>query len=149
MFCSGCGTELEPGLNFCKRCGKAVAGADLSKVSVNLTNALGAIGVFGFMGFALALYLMLRSPIISPGTIMLVSFFYLATLFGICFLILQQTAAFTSRNLASPSNGDGGSGAPAYLRPAGTNQLSEAGEPAISVTERTTKDLDAVPARRK
>jgi len=149
MFCSGCGTELEPGLNFCKRCGKAVAGADLSKVSVNLTNALGAIGVFGFMGFALALYLMLRSPIISPGTIMLVSFFYLAALFGICFLILRQTAAFTSRNLGQPSNGDVGSGAPAYLGRAGTNQLSETSDPGISVTERTTKDLDAVPARRK
>ena len=149
MFCSGCGTELEAGLNFCKRCGKALGGTDLSKVSLNLTNALGAIGVFGFLGFAGVLYLMLRSPIISPGTIMLVSFFYLATLLSICYLILRQTAVFTSRNLASPSNGDGGSGAPAYLRPAGTNQLPETSDPGISVTERTTKDLDALPARRK
>lgn len=148
MFCSGCGTELEAGLNFCKRCGKAVAGADLSKVGLNLTNALGAIGVFGLLGFGLALYLMLRSPIIAPGTIMMVAFLYLATLFGICFIILRQTAAFTARNLGGSTVGDGGSGAPAYLRPASTNQLREGNEEVISVTEHTTKTLDPVPLKR-
>jgi hypothetical protein len=149
MFCSGCGTELEAGLNFCKRCGKALAVADLSKVSLNLTNALGAIGVFGMMGFGLVLYLMLRSPIISPGTIMLVSFFYLATLLSICFLILRQTAAFTSRNVGRLNGGDSGPATPAYLRPASTNQLTDANDQSISVTEHTTKDLEAIPARRK
>lgn len=149
MFCSGCGTELEAGLNFCKRCGKAVASADLSKISLNLTNALGAIGVFGMLGFGLVTFLMLRSPIIAPGTIMLVSFFYLATLLAICFLILRQTAAFTSRGGGRSSESGGGSASPAYLKPASTNRLPEADDVSISVTEHTTKDLEAVPVRRK
>jgi hypothetical protein len=148
MFCSGCGTELEAGLNFCKRCGKAVGGTDHGKVGLNLTNALGAIGVFGFLGFALVFYLMMRSPTIPPGTILGVAGLYLATLFGICYLILRQTTALTSRTIGRES-GDGGSGAPAYLRPASTNQLPEADDRGISVTEHTTKDLDTVAVKRK
>jgi hypothetical protein len=149
MFCSGCGTELEAGLNFCKRCGKAVGGADLGRVGLNLTNALGAIGVFGFLGFALMLYLMLRSPIIPPGTILGVAGLYLATLFGICYLILRQTSAFTLTRASRNAHSDDSSGSPVYLRPASTNQLSQAGDEPISITERTTKDLDAIPMRRK
>src|SRR5688500_590851 len=114
MFCSGCGTELEVGLNYCKRCGNRVAGDERSTVAENLSGAIGYIGGFGLLGFIFAIFLMMRSPIIAPGTIMIVSALYLATLFGICFLILRQTAPFTLKKTSRSPGGDGGTGAPAY-----------------------------------
>jgi hypothetical protein len=147
MFCSGCGTEIGAGLNYCNRCGNRVAGDEKSAVAENLSSALGYIGGFGLLGFIAAIYLMMRSPIIAPGTIMIVSFLYLATLFGICFLILRQTAPFTVGRAPRRAGGDGGTGSPAYLSPATTAQLTEPNEPFISVTEHTTKTLDKVPRK--
>jgi hypothetical protein len=141
MHCSGCGTELEAGLNYCKRCGKRVR-EEKSAVGQGLTNALGAIGVFGVLGFVAALYVMLRSPIIAPGTIMVVSFFYLATLFGVLFLILKQTELFTHKG---QSNDDVQPESAAYLNTPATAQLGESTLEPISVTEHTTKDLAEAP----
>lgn len=149
MYCSGCGTEVESGLNYCKRCGSRVAGEERSAVAENLSSAIGYIGGFGLLGFIFAIYLMMRSPIIASGTIMIVSFFYLATLFGICFLILRQTAPFTLKKMKSQTGGDGESGNPAYLRPVTTAQLSEPTQPPISVTEHTTRTLDDVQVTKK
>src|SRR5688572_5148769 len=139
MYCSGCGTELEAGLNYCKRCGKRVAGEERSAVAEGLSSALGYIGGFGLLGFIAVIFLMLRSPIIAPGTIMLVSFLYLATLLAICFLILRQTAPFTLGRPRSVPNGDSGSGAPAYLAPPETARLNETTQGPLTVTEQTTR----------
>ncbi|HVF48007.1 MAG TPA: hypothetical protein VNA17_10610 [Pyrinomonadaceae bacterium] len=147
MYCSGCGTELESGLNYCKRCGSRIAGAETSGVAQNLSNGVAAIGVFGVIGFVGSLYLMLQSPTIAPGTIMLVSFLYLATLFGLCLLVLRHIALFAKTPSGPPS--DGNTGAPAYLSPASTAQLTESKEPPIGVTEHTTKNLDEIPRARK
>lgn len=145
MFCSGCGTELEAGLNYCKRCGSRIK-EERSVVGQGLTNALGAIGVFGVLGFVMVLYVMLRSPIIAPGTIMLVSFLYLAMLFGVLFLILKQTAQFGAKQ---GQNLDAVNAKPVYLQSPATAQLSEPAPAGISVTEHTTRDLDEVPVLRK
>lgn len=149
MYCSGCGTELESGLNYCKRCGNRVAGEQRSAVAENLSSALGYIGGFGLLGFIPVIFLMLRSPIISPGTIMLVSFFYLATLLAICFLILRQTAPFTLGKISSTPSRDGGSGAPAYFPPPETARLNESTHDPAGITEQTTRSLDEVPVGRK
>lgn len=145
MHCSGCGTELEAGLNYCKRCGKRVK-EEKSVVGQGLVNALGAIGVFGVIGFVIALYLMLRSPTIAPVTIMMVSVLYLATLFAILFLILRQTAQLTSGRLP---NGGRRPDMPVYVESSATAQLSEATQEPISVSEHTTRDLAESPLIRK
>lgn len=149
MYCSGCGTELESGLNYCKRCGHRVAGNERSPVAENLSSGLAYIGAFGLLGFVAVMFLMMRSPIIAPGTIMLVSFLYLATLLAICFLILRQTAPFTLGGKRNTSPDDGGSGAPAYLPPPATARLNEPAQGPPGITEQTTRSLDEVPVRRK
>ena len=148
MFCSGCGVKIDAALNFCNRCGNRVSEVEKSAVAENLSSALGYIGGFGLLGFIFALYLMMRSPIIAPGTIMLVSLFYLATLFGICFLILRQTEPFTSKRPNRQSNGLE-TPHPAYLKPVTTARLHEPADGPVSVTEHTTKHLDPVPLARK
>lgn len=143
MFCSGCGTEVEGGLNYCKRCGNRVAKEQPSAVAENLSGALPYIGVFGFLGFIAVLFLLLRSPTISQGSIMLVSLIYLAALFAICFLILRQTSLFTT-SPRTRSKSESAEATPAYLKPVTTAQLEATSEEPISIAEHTTRELQEV-----
>src|SRR5688500_538006 len=96
MFCSGCGVELEQGLNYCKRCGNRVGGDERSAVAQNLSSALGYIGGFGLLGLMLGAFMLSKAGMPSE-VIGIISIVYLATLFGICFLILRQTALFIKK----------------------------------------------------
>ena len=143
MFCSGCGTEVEGGLNYCKRCGNRVAKEQPSAVAENLAGALPYIGSFGFIGFIAVLFLLLRSPTVSQGSIMLVSTVYLTALLAICFLILRQTSPFTigtRRGLQDETPAQ----SPAYLKPVTTAQLGATSEEPISIAEHTTRELQEV-----
>ncbi|MEJ7622405.1 MAG: hypothetical protein WKF34_00275 [Pyrinomonadaceae bacterium] len=147
MYCSGCGTEVEAGLNFCKRCGNRVGGAESSSVAENLSRSLGYIGGFGLVALMIGAFLLVKANV-APEALVLISIFYLATLFGICFLILRQTAGLSSGNTVRSDNRQQDAAA-AYLKPVTTAQLSESADIPIGVTEHTTKTLDEVPVRRK
>jgi hypothetical protein len=148
MFCSGCGTELEAGLNFCKRCGMRIGGDERSRVAENLSGALPYVGVFGFLGFIAVIFLLSRSPTVTPGLFALTAMLYLSTLFGICWLILQQTAPFTSKFEHRKQPAAEPQRLP-YIQPATTARLGEPSQIPISVTEETTRTLDEVRVGRK
>ena len=149
MFCSGCGTELEAGLNFCKRCGMRVGGGDeRSRVAENLSGSLPYIGVFGFLGFIAMVFLLSRSESITPGLFAVTAILYLGTLFGVFWMILQQTGPFTFRSGGQRRNGTELPQEPKYIKPATTARLNEPTEMPPSVTENTTRTLDQVPVRR-
>lgn len=150
MFCSGCGTELEAGLNFCKRCGIRVGGSDeRSRVAENLSGALAYIGVFGLLGFIAVIYLLSHSPTVTPGLFALTAAFYLSTVFGIVWMILQQTAPFTLKFGGRRPTNVGVNQEPKYIKPVTTARLNEPSEMPISVTEETTRTLDRVSIERK
>ncbi|MDQ3798080.1 MAG: hypothetical protein M3384_01395 [Acidobacteriota bacterium] len=163
MFCSNCGSGgINPELNYCNRCGAKVskpeAGAGKS-VSENLSSALGYIGGFGFLGFIFVIIALVKNDV-PVRALVAVSLFYLAALFGICYLILQQISA-SSNSAASgklpaaliPDLRDNFQ-AGQQLNPADTAQLESPREPAsdaaasASVTENTTKTLDEVLLKR-
>src|SRR6476660_3187071 len=140
MFCSGCGTELEAGLNFCKRCGMRVGGGDeRSRVAENLSGSLPYIGVFGFLGFIAMVFLLSRSESITPGLFALTAILYLGTLFGVFWMTLQQTAPFTFRSGGQGRNGTELPQELKYIKPATTARLNEPTEMPPSVTENTTR----------
>lgn len=144
MFCAGCGTELEGGLNFCKRCGNRVGGNEGSAVAQNLASALPYIGVFGLLGFIAIIVVMTKSSTITPGLFGLIAGLYLSTLFGICYMILKQTAPFTLKVGHRKPGSVEITQQPNYLQPATTARLNEQTEMPASVTEQTTRNLDAV-----
>jgi hypothetical protein len=150
MYCSACGSQIQSDLNYCNRCGAKVSGGDpaLQKsVAGLLTSVMGAIGCIGLVAFIFVVYLVVRSggdvKVLIP-----ISFFYLATIFGICFLLLRQVAELTGRSHSKSVNPPE-TDSPAYLKPATTAQLEESREPGISVTENTTRTLDEVLIERK
>lgn len=147
MYCSGCGTQVQTGLNYCNRCGGRVAKSDSESTAADIWQAISYVGGFGFIAYIFVILVMVRSGA-DTAALIAISFLYLATLFGICFMLLRRTETFSKSRLpAVPAEIE--SPPPAYLRPVTTSQLGEPAEPGISVTEHTTKTLDEVLIERK
>jgi zinc-ribbon domain len=144
MYCSNCGTKIKPELNYCNYCGTKVSKVELETqktIAENLSSAVGYIGGFGLLGFIFVALILVKNGV-HPTALTFISLFYLASLFGICFLIILQIASLTKKEL--PENEvlqpDFQTG---QLNSAATAQLEEHREPA-SVTENTTRTLDKI-----
>ena len=148
MFCSGCGTQIQSGLNFCNRCGIRVprSDAETNSVAANLSQSMGYIGGFGMFGFIFVILILVKNGV-DRNALVLISLLYFAALFGICFLVIRQISASSKKSpekeIASNEP------RPAYLRPVTTAQLPEPGDHPISITEHTTRTLDEVMIERK
>ncbi len=151
MYCSGCGTQLQLGLVYCSRCGRRVA-EDVASGSWFATpiSATAVIAAVGFFMFMLVIRTLTRSDL-PPGLFVPISFFYFASLFGICFMVLRYgSRAHTEPKPKKESFDTGELAPPAYLSPVTTAQLEEARSFGIgSVTDRTTRTLDEVTIERK
>lgn len=152
MYCSGCGTQLQTGLVYCSRCGRRVA-EELVSMSwaANPMTMTAIIAGVGFFMFMLVVRTLTRSEL-PPGLIVPISFFYFASLFGICFMVLRYGSRSTNVEPLTGKNFDTGESTapPAYLSPVTTAQLEEARDFGIgSVTDRTTRTLDEVKIERK
>ena len=144
MFCSGCGTQIQVGLNYCSRCGRRVA--EDSKPAENPNNPLkiaGNTAGWGFGGFIFVISILTKYGEVPPTIFIPVTFFYFAALFGICFMIIRHGSAARTAVGPKPTEQQPD---PVYLRPATTAQLEEGREFDIgSVTDATTRTLDQVP----
>ena len=150
MYCEKCGNEIKAGLNFCSRCGARVSsqsGSEIARRSPTegLSNALGAIGVFGFIGYIFVALVLLQNS--GHNALVAVSFFYFASLFGICFMILNnmKTLSAGSQSQNADFQNDLQTG---QLKGANaTAQLEEPKQQPISVTENTTRTLDKIESK--
>lgn len=146
MYCSGCGTQIQSGLNYCSRCGKRVVETDLSAkpASSEFAAIAATVGGIGFGAYIFVVLILAKSGL--PASLFVpITVFYFAALFGICYILLRQGS--------TPRAGKGEEKAAEpvpdlYLRPAATAQLPEAHVRPASVTEHTTRTLDGVPIER-
>jgi len=147
MFCSGCGAQVQSGLNYCNRCGKRVAESEseASSIAESLASSLGYIGGFGFIGYIFVALILVKNGI-PPDVLVKITFVYFASLVGICLLVLRQAQLFKKKEPVRYQ--EPASEAPAYLRPITTAQLPESHDHPASVVDHTTRTLDEVPARK-
>ncbi len=146
MFCANCGNQINVGLNYCNRCGIQISKADSEtqkSITKSFSEVFGAIGVFGLTGFIFVVLVLVKNGV-SEKALILISFFYLAVLFGICFLVIQHIKSLSGKSAAEKKDIQD------YLPPnqisaKNTVQLEEHFEPAISVTEHTTRNFEKVP----
>lgn len=148
MYCASCGNSINANLNYCSSCGTPVptaiaqppAAADHSPSSVVYVSAA------GILGFIIVLRMLLRSDVPEKALIM-VTFFYMSALFGICFAMIRNSSMFSKR---SKEHQTFNTQEPAYFRPAATARLHEPrGDSIPSVTDNTTRTLDEVLIERK
>jgi membrane-bound ClpP family serine protease len=125
-----------------------VAKTNADSVAENMSVGVSYVGGFGLIAYIFVMLAMVKSNV-EPQALIIISFFYLAALFGMVFLMIRQSAMFTKKNAVNRTEVND-QPPPTYLRPATTAQLSEPADSGIgSVTEHTTRALDAVPVDRK
>lgn len=146
MFCVGCGSQIQSGLNYCNRCGRRVAD-DAGSGGTSPLAVVGQTAGVGFVSFIFILLVLTKYSALPPDLLLPITFFYFAALFGICFMLLRHGTPKAS-NLELPRNDNETQAS--YLRPVTTAQLEEARDFGIdSVTDATTRTLDKVPTRER
>lgn len=147
MFCSNCGNQVKVGLNYCNSCGSRIDSdkeKDGSK-SRNLLIAIAFIGIGGIIGFISLVKILLSSRAADP-VIVVILLAFLATVFGICYLLINQ---FSHGSEKSAINVEFQNEAPKQVESATTNQLEEPKQSPASIVENTTRTLDSIEVERK
>lgn len=149
MYCSGCGSQIQAGLNYCNRCGRRAAedkgGLNVSSINPTVIAAF-MVGI-GFIAFIFVMLTLVKNGV-NGSDLVGITAFYFAGLFGISFVLLRQMRFYaneTKTNIKSETVANDH----IYLSPVNTAQLPESKERPASVTEHTTRTLDAVPLERK
>lgn len=156
MYCQSCGGEIQPGINYCNRCGASVSSAEVKEVPVPLDLATPvrwiASSVCLMFLAGLAIIFISLSGLLSWGlsrdAVMVIAFFSLATLLGIELSLIHLLsrllgAAKESRPLTqlkqAKTRGPQHQAAPPQLIPPATDLYAGF---APSVTEHTTRAFD-------
>jgi hypothetical protein len=150
MYCSSCGTNVTPGLSYCNRCGaelsaKERGGAKLSDSSLDsLVWAIAAVTIVG-LGTTIGLMAVMKEVLHFNDTLILIfSVLSFLTFMGVdaVFIWVLLRSRMGNKTVASINQS----------RELTTKEIGEAkarslAEPAMSVTEHTTRTLD--PAERQ
>ncbi|MEO6654663.1 MAG: zinc ribbon domain-containing protein [Pyrinomonadaceae bacterium] len=151
MFCPTCGSSVSEGLKYCKSCGGRLSremeenDAGPGKMLNHLLTSLVFIVVFG-MGILVGLVAVMLGKEVKTEVVMMVVFVYLLAIFGICFSLARQIPKLIDARLKRWENTTGGTHQLASQTMA---QLAEFREPAMSVTDHTTKTLDKIPVAKR
>ena len=142
MFCPKCGNSVNGGLKYCNTCGARLSVEEVDKDGTpgkmldNVLTTLFLIVMFG-MGILVGLVAVLLSNAVATQVVVLIVLAYLAAIFGVCFSLVRQVPKLIDAKLNLLKTN-----LPAVeSRP----QLDEYREPAMSVTDKTTRTLDKVP----
>ncbi len=147
MYCSNCGNKIKKGLNYCNACGARIVDLEKEKSSSNVENistAIGFIGVAGLAGFVFLVKMLLDYNVLE-GPMVIILIAYLATVFGISFMLIKQ---LSPKKETSDQSINFQSDIPRTIKSVDTNQLEEPKQPPASVVENTTRTLDKVPIER-
>lgn len=153
MYCPACGNSVKKGLKFCNSCGVRLASVDddkdgtPAKMLDNILTTLFLVVMFG-LGILVGLVAVLLGNGVPNEAVTIVVIAYLAAVFGVCFMLLRQVPTLIDAKLGK-RNSDHDVSQVGQLRPITTAQLEEYREPAMSVTDHTTRALDNLPRRER
>ncbi len=155
MYCSSCGTTVMSGLSYCNHCGAKLREAKDDSISKSSevrpeTLVWGMVAVFVFgLGAIMGLLAVMKSVFPQPDNIGLVIFFTL-----ISFLIMLAVEGVFIWMLLGRKRGAKAASDTERLEEPEAKALSGAKvrllpDPALSVTEHTTRDLESVELKHK
>lgn len=150
MYCPNCGKTVNQKLKYCNSCGERLAKDDdkdgtPGKMLDDILTALGVVVMFG-LGILVGLVAVLLGNDFKTGPVLIIVIAYLAAIFGVCFMLARQVPKLIDARLKANEFAEESRQA-ARLEPLTTAQLEEYREPAMSVTDHTTKTLDKVPLK--
>lgn len=149
MFCSNCGKSVDKKLKYCNACGERLGRENdenansPARMLDDILDTLFWTAVLT-LGILIGLVAVLLANNVKSEIFATIVFVYLATVFGICFMLARQIPKLIDARLKAFGNESGT--LPNSLHPASTTaQLNEYREPAMSVTDHTTRTLEKVP----
>ena len=149
MYCPNCGKTVNQKLKYCNGCGERLSkAAEIDKDGTpgkmldNILTTLFLVVMFG-LGILVGLVAVLLGSNVEPKFVVFISIAYLAAVFGVCYTLVSQVPKLIDAKLKPKSVSDESAAHP-QLAPLTTAQLEEYREPAMSVTDHTTKTLDKV-----
>lgn len=154
MYCSACGSSVSPNLTYCNHCGAKLSGAkgdDFTKTTEgkpdNLLFFITAVFIFGLAAI-MGLLAVMRF-VFGPENLALIILFTL-----ISFLIMIAVEGVFVWMLLSRKRGAKEAGVTERLKNQAAEELRAANarvlpEPALSVTEHTTRTLEPVDVKHK
>ena len=147
MYCSSCGNQISDALKYCNSCGaKQKKGKDRSVNAQMLDDVLTTVFLvvmFG-LGIFVGVIAVLLDNNVARELLALIAIGYLAAVFAICFMLLSQAKRLISASLESQGSDRQEAALPLQMPARSNAQLEAHREPAISVTEHTTRDLDLI-----
>ncbi len=146
MYCAACGTLINTELNYCNRCGMRVdklTTREKSPALAYMTCATGFVGLGG-LGLTVGLIAILLEFSVIPQVVVILALIFLATVFGISFLMIQQLSRMMKTDSGERSFEKSN---PAQFGSINTAQIEEYRQPASSVTEHTTRTLDKIESK--
>lgn len=150
MYCSKCGSLVNNKLNYCNSCGARLAKADDEDSPKSILDNLLTTVCFvalGGLGILIGLTAVLLKNGVIHQAVIVIAFFYLAALFGICYMLLSQLPKLIDARLNRRIY-ESDIVPPVQLTAPNTAQLEEPRQQPISVTDNTTKTLDEVLLKR-
>lgn len=148
MFCSVCGSQSAPGLKFCKACGARMAD-DKNEVrnSVAKTFATATVltGAFGIIGFMIMIKSFLENGGFNSSFILLMSVVYLGSLGFLNWFLVRQVLKLTG---IKADERETRMDEMRQFIPPEKARLEEYREPASSVVDNTTRDLNKIAVER-
>lgn len=154
MFCSACGAEVSPDLNFCNRCGKELTGG-IKQSATEIESFIWAIvGItIGGIGVIIGLMAVMKNVIgFDAGVIMTITFlsFFMLLIADVTFIILllKRSGAMNKKaNNHQIKQSDTQKFAEMPTAASARAALNESTLPPI-VTEDTTRNLEPVMRRK-
>lgn len=151
MHCPNCGKAVNKSLKYCKDCGERLSKADEidkdgtpGKMLDNILTTLFLVVMFG-MGILVGLVAVMLGNNVKTEVVTTIVIAYLAVIFAICLMLARQVPKLIDARLKAAYQVNDTE--PHQLQPLTTAQLEEFREPAMSVTDHTTKTLDKIPVK--
>lgn len=152
MFCPNCGKAVNKKLKYCNSCGERLSKvAEIDKDGMpgkmldNILTTIFLVVMFG-LGILVGLVAVLLGNDVKIEPVIIVVIAYLGAITGICFTLAKQVPKLIDARLRASEYTDESRHA-ARLAPLTTSQLEEYREPADSIVDHTTKDLDKIPLK--
>ncbi len=147
MYCAGCGTSVNDKLNYCNVCGAKLVkedGPDATSVLNNFLTAI-VVVVLGGFGILVGMLAILLYNGVQPKDAGLIALFFLVSLTVISFMLLRLLPRLLDAKLNEEKAVTRQTYQAPQIKPKATAQLEEHREPAVSVTEHTTRNFEKVP----
>jgi hypothetical protein len=147
MYCSTCSAEVSPNLTYCNHCGAKLNGAKGDNITKNLLFFMTAVFVFGLV--AIIFLMMALKMVFGPENMgLVIAFTFLS------FLIMLAVEGVFVWMLLGRKKGAKEADDTKRLKKQAAEELDEAKarvfpEPALSVTEHTTRTLEPVDIKHK